>query len=67
MLVRLSVNLDREERIALDRLALKEMRDPRDQIRFILRSELKRQGLLMNSEDKNKERQDNKECQGESK
>ncbi len=38
--------LDGQERSALAKLAEREMRDLRDQARFMLRSELQRQGLL---------------------
>ena len=45
-MARLTIFLDENERIGLIRLAAREMRWPRDQIRFIVRNELERQGLL---------------------
>jgi hypothetical protein len=45
-MVRLQVVLDPTEGRALTDLAFKELRDPRDQIRLIVRQELERRGLL---------------------
>jgi hypothetical protein len=50
MTIRLMINLNSDEAEALARLAASELRDPRDQIRFVVRCELERQGLL-HSED----------------
>jgi hypothetical protein len=46
MVTRLIISLDGEERNALNELSQKELRDPRDQIRILLRLELERIGLL---------------------
>lgn len=46
MLTRIVIPLEVEERRALDMLAVRELRDPREQVRFILRAELERRGLL---------------------
>jgi len=45
-MVRLQIALDPIEADNLARLAAKELRDPRDQLRLILRQELERRGLL---------------------
>ncbi len=45
-MVRLQVLLDTSEANLLAQLAASELRDPRDQIRLIVRQELKRRGLL---------------------
>lgn len=45
-MVRLQVRLDPTEADALAKLAFRELRDPRDQVRLILRTELERRGLL---------------------
>ncbi len=45
-MVKFQVSLDPTEAEALARWAESEMRDPRDQIRFLLRAELERRGLL---------------------
>ena len=45
-MVKLRVSLSPDEADALARLAYFELRDPRDQIRFILCRELERLGLL---------------------
>ncbi len=45
--MRLVITLDKLERIALGEMAAKELRDPRDQIRFILRQALKQSGFLL--------------------
>ena len=50
MLERLSIRLTTQERLALQKAADAEMRDMRDQIRFILCLELTRRGLLLPSE-----------------
>jgi hypothetical protein len=44
--IKLQVSLDSYEAEALARLAAAELRDPREQIRFILREELRRRNLL---------------------
>lgn len=46
MTARIVLVLDGNERRALGLLAKLEMREPRDQARFILRAELERRGLL---------------------
>ena len=48
-MVRYQISLDPEEADSLARLAASEYRDPRDQIRVILRQELERRGLLLSS------------------
>ncbi len=45
-MVRLQVLLDTTEANLLAQLAASELRDPRDQIRLIIRQELERRGLL---------------------
>lgn len=50
-MVRLQVVLDPAEADALARLATLEMRDPRDQIRMVLRRELEKCGLLVRTDD----------------
>lgn len=44
--MRMTVFFDEEEGDALKVMAARELRFPRDQVRFILRSELERRGLL---------------------
>lgn len=46
MTTRLQVSLNRMEADALANLAASELRDPRDQIRLVVRQELQRRGLL---------------------
>lgn len=46
MTTRLTITLEPSERNALDELSINELRDPRDQIKIILRRELIRLGLL---------------------
>jgi hypothetical protein len=50
-MVRLQVMLDPAEADALATWAESELRDPRDQIRLVVRQELKRRGLLHLAED----------------
>ena len=50
-MVRLQVVLDPSEADALAQWAASELRDPRDQIRLVLRQELERRGLLQFTED----------------
>ena len=50
-MVRLQIVLDPAEAEALAMWAESELRDPRDQIRLVLRRELERRGLLKVSED----------------
>jgi len=45
-MVRIQVALDPTEASALSRWAASEMRDPREQIRWLVRQELERRGLL---------------------
>ena len=45
-MVRFQIVLDPAEADSLARWAASELRDPRDQLRMILRSELERRGLL---------------------
>jgi len=47
MLQRLTISLSRLEQQALETIAAIELRDMRDQARFILRQELERRGLLV--------------------
>ncbi len=46
MLERLTINLSQLERQALEKIATVELRDLRDQARFILRQEFERRGFL---------------------
>lgn len=46
MLQRLTINLSKPEQEALEKFAAIEIRDMRDQARFILRQELERLGFL---------------------
>jgi hypothetical protein len=46
MLERLTINLSRNEKQALETIATAEMRNLREQARFILRQELEKRGLL---------------------
>lgn len=48
-MIRLQIGLTTTEAEALARWAISEMRDPRDQIRFLLQRELQRRGLLPGS------------------
>ena len=48
-MIRLQIGLSTTEAEALARWAISEMRDPRDQIRFLLQQELQRRGLLPGS------------------
>jgi len=50
MVTRLTVTLEQSEYSALLRVSESELRDPRDQIRFVLRQELERRGLLQAAE-----------------
>jgi len=43
---RLQISLSKDEASALARWAMSELRDPREQIRFLVRQELSRRGLL---------------------
>ena len=45
-MIRYLISLEPVEAIALSKWSATEMRDPRDQIRFILRMELERRGFL---------------------
>ncbi len=45
-MARVTIVLREDESKALVKLASTELRDPRDQARFLLRSELERRGLL---------------------
>lgn len=45
-MTRIVIPLDTDERRALSLLAASELRDPRLQVRYILRNELERRGLL---------------------
>lgn len=49
-MVRLQVALSMAEAEALGKWAISELRDPRDQIRLLLRDELRRRGLLGDGE-----------------
>jgi len=46
MLQRLTINLSKPEQDALEKVAAIEIRDMREQARFILRQELERRGFL---------------------
>lgn len=48
-MVRLQIVLSRTEAEALTRWAISELRDPRDQVRFLLQRELQDRGLLSGS------------------
>jgi hypothetical protein len=48
-MIRLSIHLNETEAETLARWAALEMRDPRDQVRFLIRQELLRRGLLPDS------------------
>ena len=47
-LTRISVPITTEEREALRVLAKRELRDPREQVRFLLRQEFEKRGILSN-------------------
>lgn len=47
LMIRLQIILNSAEGAALTRLANQELREPRDQIRLIVRRELERRGLLV--------------------
>lgn len=66
-MVRLQVVLDPSEADALARWAASELRDPRDQIRVVLRRELERRGLLQTKDDapRGQEAQPRQQPQGE--
>jgi hypothetical protein len=49
-MARLQVGLSRAEADALTRWATSELRDPRDQIRFLVRQELRKRGWLSDSQ-----------------
>lgn len=49
MLQRLTINLSKPEQEALEKFAAMELRDMRDQVRFILRQDLERRGFLQPS------------------
>jgi hypothetical protein len=46
MVTRVTVTLEQPEYTALLEVAGKELRNPADQVRFVLRQELERQGML---------------------
>lgn len=48
-MIRLFIHLNEFEAETLARWAALEMRDPRDQVRFLIRQELLRRGLLLDS------------------
>ena len=48
-MIRLFIHLNETEAETLARWAALEMRDPRDQVRFLIRQELLRRGLLPDS------------------
>lgn len=56
-MVRLQVALEPSEADALARWAASELRDPRDQIRVVLRQELERRGLLHTKDDARKDQE----------
>lgn len=47
MLNRITVFIEEDERVALEKLAKQEMRGLRDQIRFVLREVIQQRGLLL--------------------
>jgi hypothetical protein len=49
-MTRIFVPLDKDERRALDRLGACELRDPRLQVRYLIRNELERRGLLVSAD-----------------
>ncbi len=49
-MARVTITLQEDERNALVELAVLELRDPREQAKFILRQELIRRGLLKSEE-----------------
>ena len=60
-MVRLQVGLSRAEADALTRWATSELRDPRDQIRFLVRQELRKRGWLSDNQphaEQNEEEED---------
>jgi hypothetical protein len=52
-MIRLQVSLSHSEADALARLAASDLRDLRDEVRFLLAQELERRGLLVWSEVRN--------------
>ena len=46
MVIRIYLTLEPEERRAIDKLADRELRDPKDQLRILLREALYQRGLL---------------------
>jgi hypothetical protein len=61
MLERLTINLSENEKQALEIIATSEMRNLREQARFILRQEFERRGLLKSDPTSNKSRGQKKE------
>ena len=53
MVVRLKITIEQDEYSGLLKLALSEMRNPESQLRFILRQELEKMGLLLKKNDQN--------------
>lgn len=51
-MVRLQITLERDEAKKLAEWAESELRQPRDQLRYLLRQELERRGLLLEREHK---------------
>ncbi len=60
-MIRLQIELSMTEAEALTRWATSELRDPRDQIRFLLQRELKRRSLLPDSDDQDDNNQNGEE------
>ena len=58
-MIRLQISLDSEEAEKLARWAAAEMRDPRDQIKFVLLEEMERRGYLLTSQTSYKDRAEN--------
>ena len=52
---RITISLEPHERVALLRLAKKEVRDPRDQARYLIRSALVKYGFIKSTESQNDE------------
>jgi len=58
MVVRINLTLEQKEYSALLKLALKEMRNPEGQIRYLVCQELKELGLLAENENTGKSKTD---------
>ena len=63
MSVRIMVILTEEEAIALTQMAEIELREPRDQLRYLLRVEMARRGMITTSEPSEESPQNSDESQ----